>query len=77
MKGINLELHSKGNLSVESDKLSAGYGYQDVEIGLKISEDGRIWLCLEGECVLRFSPERRSYETAPRIRKTKNRKRRS
>lgn len=57
MNGINLELRSQGSLSVESDKLRDSFQYQNVEIGLKISEDGRIWLCMNGECVLRFKPK--------------------
>lgn len=57
MNGINLELHSKGSLSVESDKLRDSFQYQDIEIGLKISEDGRLWLCMNGECLLRFKPK--------------------
>ena len=56
MKGIDLELQSKGSLSVETDKLQPGFGYQGVEIGLKISVDGRFWICIDGQCVFRFKP---------------------
>jgi len=60
MKGIDLELQSEGSLSIESDKLQPGYwkgvdsSYRAVQLGLKISQDGRLWVCIDGECVLRF-----------------------
>jgi sugar lactone lactonase YvrE len=43
-----------GYLSVEQD-LKAGM--HKGEIGIQIAEDGRIWICLDGQALIRFRPD--------------------
>lgn len=45
------ETHWQGFLSVEKE-LTPGTMY--VDMGVQISEDGRLWLCVNGEAVIRF-----------------------
>ena len=45
------EVHLQGFLSVEKE-LPIGTSYAD--LGVQISEDGRVWICINGEAVIRF-----------------------
>lgn len=53
------ETHQTGHLSVESFetfKLS-----EEIDFGIQIAEDGRIWICINGVAFLRFSPLIKNY----------------
>lgn len=47
------ETHVKGMISVEEKIVSA----LDIDFGIKISPDGRIWICIDGKSFLRFKPK--------------------
>lgn len=49
-------VYQSGYLSMEME-----FPYPGVtkgEVGVQVSEDGRIWVCLDGQALLRFVPER-------------------
>ena len=48
-----IETHQKGSLSVDKTITSM----IDCDFGIKIAEDGRVWICIDGQSVLRFKPE--------------------
>jgi len=48
------EVHMKGLLSIEKDLKRWG-GYAD--LGIQIAHDGRVWICIDGEAVIRFNPK--------------------
>jgi hypothetical protein len=45
------ETHQKGLLTVEQEFKNGIY-----DVGIQIAEDGRIWLCVDGEAFIRFKP---------------------
>lgn len=47
------ENHQVGFLSIEKDLKAGG---QIVDVGIQIASDGRIWLCVDGEALIRFKP---------------------
>jgi streptogramin lyase len=46
------ETHILGYLSVES----MPKGGPNTDFGIQVAPDGRIWICVEGVAVLRFTP---------------------
>ncbi len=52
------ETHQEGFMSIEQDlkKLS-----KIVDFGIQIAEDGRIWICINGQLAIRFSPLVKKY----------------
>ena len=52
------ETHQKGFMSIEQDlkKLS-----KIVDFGIQIAEDGRIWICINGQSAIRFNPLIKGY----------------
>ena len=54
------EFHQQGMLEIgnlEFIKQSCP-NFQDVDVGLQVSFDGRIWLCVDGIALIRFKPKR-------------------
>jgi len=47
------EQHLHGLVTIENRKMY----FQDAEVGIMFGEDGRFWVCVNGECLLRFKPE--------------------
>jgi len=47
-----LEIHQKGLLSIEKKNVDS----QICDIGIQTAEDGRIWICINGEAFIRFKP---------------------
>lgn len=47
------ETHQNGFISVEYD-LKAG-GFRG-DLGIQITEDGRVWICIDGVATIRFRP---------------------
>jgi hypothetical protein len=52
------ETHQIGFLSIEKDLKAGG---QMAGVGIQIAEDGRIWLCVNGEALIRFRPLRKNF----------------
>lgn len=48
------ERHFQGTISVEKDIKK---GYFEGDIGIQISHDGRIWICIDGIAAIRFKPK--------------------
>ena len=48
------ETHQRGNLSIEYP-LTVGMK-EDCDLGIQIAEDGRVWICIEGQALIRFKP---------------------
>lgn len=58
------EMHCEGHISIETiPQLSVGQG----DLGIQISHDGRVWLCINGIAFLRFKPK-----FVPQIKETEN-----
>ena len=52
------ETHCKGNISIENipyDKIVNG------DLGIQISENGKVWICIDGIAFLRFNPHIKGY----------------
>ena len=45
------EAHFLGYMSIEKEFKSG-----QVDIGIQIARDGRIWICVDGEAFIRFKP---------------------
>jgi len=50
------ELHMDGLLSLENDIFDRTVGVVTGDVGIKIAEDGRMWMCWNGMAFLRFVP---------------------
>jgi hypothetical protein len=50
--------YQRGHLSMENLVDVAMFDLQDCEVGLQTSDDGRIWLCVNGMALVRFKPKR-------------------
>lgn len=48
------EIHLKGIVSLETGKIPFG----EVDFGIQISKDGRVWICVNGIALVRFKPTR-------------------
>lgn len=46
------EMHQKGFLTIECPMSSL----KECDFGIQIAEDGRVWICVDGEVFLRFRP---------------------
>ncbi len=54
LMGISKPIYFQGVLSVEQ-ALEVGMK-KDANLGIQFGEDGRIWICLDGQALLRFMP---------------------
>lgn len=52
------ETHQIGHCSVENADLIERLDLQDCDFGLQVSEDGRVWVCVNGIAWIRFKPRR-------------------
>ena len=50
------ETHFQGRISFEKN---ISTGIIEGDIGVQISKDGRIWICVDGQALIRFMPESR------------------
>lgn len=53
------ETHSQGVISIEEipkERLLMG------DLGIQISHDGRVWVCIDGIAFLRFNPNIKKYK---------------
>ena len=48
------ETHQLGHISFEQD-IKAGQMAGD--LGIQVSKDGRIWICVDGKALIRFRPQ--------------------
>lgn len=53
------ETHRQGVLEVTMSALEAARR-DDLDFGVQIAPDGRVWVCLNGAAFLRFKPSRRT-----------------
>lgn len=49
------EQHSKGHISIDNPPTISA----EDDLGIQISEDGRVWICVNGISFLRFTPTTR------------------
>lgn len=47
------ETHQKGLISFEQDIKAGGI---KGDFGIQVAKDGRVWICVDGEALLRFKP---------------------
>jgi len=52
------ETHQQGSISMESNPFNTSQSLQG-DLGIQISKDGRVWICINGEAFLRFRPKRK------------------
>lgn len=45
--------YQEGILSIEQD---LKHGFKECDLGIQIAEDGRIWVCVDGQALIRFRP---------------------
>lgn len=50
------ETHQQGRISIEKEIPRI---LSDADLGVQISSDGRVWICIDGEAFLRFLPHRK------------------
>jgi len=49
------ETHQQGNIFFEQ---SVEQGVLFGDLGVQVSSDGRVWICVDGKALIRFTPER-------------------
>ena len=54
------ETHQTGIVSVENmpDELDSDPGHMKCDFGIQIAADGRVWICINGQAFIRFSPHK-------------------
>lgn len=52
------EIHQQGHLSIENLELIQTLDKLKCDVGIQMSNDGRIWLCVNGIAFLRFKPNK-------------------
>lgn len=57
------ETHQTGRLELTNPSLLDDLG-RDVDFGIQIAADGRVWICVDGIALLRFKPERKGLAKA-------------
>lgn len=51
------ETHTIGTLFLENLELLRDQGFpRQVDLGIQIAKDGRVWLCIDGIAFVRFTP---------------------
>lgn len=55
MKEIK-EFHQQGRLSIDNVIMIEETDLSNVDVGLQIAKDGRLWLCVNGIALIRFTP---------------------
>ena len=60
------ETHQQGYLSIENLEIIQQSNKQDCDVGLQVSSDGRIWLCVDGIAFIRFKPKQKHYNEQTR-----------
>lgn len=57
------EKHMQGRLSIENKEMVEEMlkDLKPVDFGVQISEDGRVWICINGAAFLRFKPTRNQF----------------
>ena len=53
------EQHQQGMLSIENLEEIFHQNLHDLDLGVQISVDGRVWICINGIAFLRFKPTRK------------------
>ena len=50
-------LYQEGRLSIESADVIERLDLQNCLVGVQVSDDGRVWICVNGLSFLRFKPD--------------------
>jgi streptogramin lyase len=50
------EVHCRGAIEISEDFKQFPHDMQDVDLGIQIAPDGRLWLCVNGIACIRFKP---------------------
>ena len=50
------EVHQQGRLSIDNVEVIKMMNLSNVDVGLQMSKDGRIWVCVNGMALVRFTP---------------------
>ena len=55
------EFHQTGHISLENlgihfPELESQFASKTVDFGVQIAKDGRVWICIDGISLIRFSP---------------------
>lgn len=61
------ETHARGLLTIENLDLVLRADPRDVDVGVQIAHDGRIWLCVNGMAFVRFKSKRYLDDAKSRI----------
>ena len=48
--------YQKGILSIEN-KVACNLHGKEVELGVQVAHDGRVWVCVNGQAFIRFKPK--------------------
>ena len=56
------ETHKQGMISIENLELIKSMDLQNADFGVQISQDGRVWCCINGVAFIRFKPTRQKVE---------------
>ncbi len=51
------EIHCQGHVSISDDYKNFPHNLQDVDFGMKIGFDGKVWICINGSAFIRFKPK--------------------
>lgn len=61
MRGLNRmkeikEFHQQGRVSIDNVAMIEEMDLSNADVGLQVAKDGRIWLCVNGIALIRFTP---------------------
>ena len=51
------EMHCEGHIDISEEYKNFPHDLQNADLGIQISYDGRVWLCINGIAFLRFKPK--------------------
>ncbi|RLI66807.1 MAG: hypothetical protein DRO67_00090 [Candidatus Asgardarchaeum californiense] len=50
--------YCKGTLEIQDTFKMFPHNLLDIELGIQISDDGRLWVCINGSSFIRFRPHK-------------------
>lgn len=51
------ETHCQGHIIISEEYKNFPHNLQDVDLGIQIGFDGRVWVCINGIAFIRFKPK--------------------
>ena len=61
------ETHMDGLISLENDYFHKTAGVVSGDFGIKIAEDGRVWICINGIAFIRFHPSNKYHTVGSKL----------